>query len=125
MAADPALIASVRLLIADPAGPDQILSDEEITVALDRTGGSDLRAAARCLEAIAVSEVLVGKKIRTQDLTTDGPAVSAELRALAARYRAEADDADPELGAFDGFDLAPVVRDGRRPEHTNDTVWGL
>lgn len=125
MAADPALIASVRLLIADPTGPKQLLSDEEITTALDRTGGSDLRAAARCLEAIAVSEVLVGKKIRTQDLSTDGPAVSAELRALAARYRAEADDADPEAGAFDGFDLAPVVRAGRRPELTEPEVWGL
>lgn len=125
MAVDPALIASVRLLIADPTGPKQLLSDEEITTALDRTGGSDLRAAARCLEAIAVSEVLVGKKIRTQDLSTDGPAVSAELRALAARYRAEADDADPEAGRFDGFDLAPVTRAGRRPEHTNPQVWGL
>ena len=125
MAADPALIESVRLLIADPDGPDALLSDMQITTALERTDGSDLRAAARCLEAIAVSEVLVGKKIRTQDLTTDGTAVSAELRALAARYRAEADDADPELGGFDGFDLAPVVRGARRPEHTNDTVWGL
>lgn len=125
MAVDPALIESVRLLIADPAGDDQLLSDGQITTALDRVGGSDLRAAARCLEAIAVSEVLVGKKIRTQDLSTDGPAVSAELRALAARYRAEADDADPELGAFDGFDLAPVARGSRRPEHTNPQVWGL
>lgn len=125
MAVDSALIESVRLLIADPEGPDQLLTDSQITTALDRTGGSDLRAAARCLEAIAVSEVLVGKKIRTQDLSTDGPAVSAELRALAARYRQEADDADPEAGAFDGFDLAPVVRGSRRPELTEPEVWGL
>ena len=125
MDVDPELIKSVRLLIADPEGPDQLLTDSQIMTALDRTGGSDLRAAARCLEAIAVSEVLVGKKIRTQDLTTDAVAVSAELRALAARYRAEADEADPEAGAFDGFDLAPVTRTGRRPELTEPEVWGL
>ena len=71
-----------------------------------------------------MSEVLVGKKIRTQDLQTDGPAVSAELRALAARYRAEADGADPEAGTFDGFDLPLTQTDlaevsGMTPVHVS------
>lgn len=122
---DSALITAVRLLIADPAGADQLLTDSDITAALTAEGGSDLLAAARLLEAIAVSEVLVGKKIRTQDLQTDGPAVARELRAQAAAYRARARDLDPEAGAYDGFDLAPVARASRRPELTEPEVWGL
>ena len=41
---------------------------------------------------IAVNEVLVQKRIRLLDLTTDGPAEANALRALAAQYRAEADE---------------------------------
>lgn len=118
-------IDDVRFLIADLDPTDQLLPDSQLQAALAAEGGSVLLAAARCLEAIAVSEVLVGKKIRTQDLQTDGVAVARELREQAATLRARARDEDPDLGGFDGFDLAPVVRDGRRPEHTNDTVWGL
>lgn len=123
MAATEEQIASVRLLIADVDDPP-LLTDPQIATALTAEGGSDLRAAARCLEAIAVSEVLVGKKIATQDLNTDGAAVARELRALAAQYRQQARDEDPDLGAFDGFDLAPVLP-RRRPELTEPEVWGL
>lgn len=123
--ADPSTeqIEAVRFLIAD-LGTPPLLTDSQIGAALTAEGGSDLLAAARCLEAIAVSETLVGRKIRTQDLSTDGPAVSAELRALAEQYRARARDEDPETGAFDGFDLAPVLP-RRRPELTEPEVWGL
>lgn len=114
----------VRFLIAD-LGPDPLINDDQIDAAIAAEGGSDLLAAARCLEVIAVSEVLVGKKIATQDLTTDGAAVAKELREQAAQLRARARDEDPEAGAFDGFDLAPVERVRRRPELTEPEVWGL
>jgi len=85
----------VRLLIADTDESALLLSDEQVaaflTMALEN---SVHRAAAQALETIAASEVLVGKKIRTQDLQTDGPAVAAELRAQAAQLRATADQED-------------------------------
>lgn len=118
------LIAQVRSLIADTDPTRQILDDDAVEAYLTVEGWDALLAAAAALEAIAVSEVLVGKKIRTQDLQTDGPAVSAELRALAARYRARAAEIDAAADEWDGFDIVGG-RPGRRPEHTHHEVWGL
>lgn len=120
---NPEQVEQVRFLIADLGNP-QTLDNLQIAAALTAEGDSVLLAAARCLEAIAVSEVLVGKRIQTQDLSTDGAKVAAELRALAKQYRDRARDEDPEAGAFDGFDLAPVLP-RRRPELTEPEVWGL
>ena len=57
------------------------------------------------LRTIAASEVLVSKKIQSQDLSTDGPAVSAELRALAREWDAKADalEAAADGGGFIGY----------------------
>ena len=123
---NPEQVEQVRFLIADLDDPP-LLTSEQIDAALAAEGGNDLLAAARCLETIAVSEVLISKKIRTQDLTTDGAAVARELRAQAAALRARARDEDPDLGAWDGFDLAPVLP-RRRPELTEPEypeIWGL
>jgi hypothetical protein len=99
--ADAALVAQVRLLTADVGtGDRQILTDEQVQGYLDLNDANVRRAAADVLDAIAVSEVLVSKVIRTQDLTTDGAKVAAALQARAAQLRAQADDAD-EAGAFD------------------------
>lgn len=98
----------VRLLISDN-GDDPLFTDAQLATFLFVTNGSVFRAAARALVAIAVSEVLVSKKIRTQDLSTDGPAVAAELRALAREYEDQADAAEvffqivPNLGS-QGFE---------------------
>ena len=124
--ADPADIATVRLLIVDVAelSDDRLFTDAQVAAFIDLNGGVIRLAAADALEAIAVSEVLVSKKIRTQTLTTDGPAVSAELRALAARQRqlhAETVAADDE--GF--FDVVDTVASPSHPEHTNCEVWGL
>ncbi len=118
----------VRHLIADLAA-DPLLADEQIEVYLDLNDGNVRRAAADALEAIAVSETLVSKKIRTQDLATDGPAVSAELRALAARLRARADEVDAIAGEFEIFDIVDTPAPWRRPELTERvrgySVWGM
>lgn len=129
MAVTPEQIALVRLYSADlGTGAEQLLTDDQVIVLLTANGEAVRLAAADALEAIAASEVLVSKKIRTQDLTTDGPAVSAELRALAARQRtlhAEAVAADDE--GF--FDIVDTVSSCRRPELTEHgypyQVWGL
>lgn len=94
----------VRLLIADLDETDLILADDIIGGYLTLNDGSVKLAAADSLDAIATSEVLLAKKIRTQDLSTDGPAVAAELRGQAARLRARAEE---ETGAGSFFDIIP------------------
>ena len=116
--ADAALLDTVRVLIADPIPwprGDPLLSDDALAALLTLNGDDARLAAADALETIAVSEVLVSKKIRTQDLTTDGPAVSAELRALAKRLRDAAQAAAGLADAFDGFDLVDTVPSGCGP----------
>ena len=122
---------AVRLLLAD-VGSTQYLTDGQIDGYLQLNDGRVRRAAADALDAIAVSEVLVSKVIRTQDLQTDGAKVADALRARAAQLRAQ--DDDEELDAWGGFDLVPT-HSGRTcpPEHTGRVVewdqppqaWGL
>ena len=96
-------IAYVRLLIGDTDTADPILSDDELVTLIQRGGGA-LYGAADALDAIATSEVLISKKISTQDLSTDGPAVAAELRKQAAALRGRAD---------------------RQVAKVNEEAWGL
>lgn len=88
----------VRQFTTDTHPKVRLFSDADVQDALALNTGAGIPpgaavryAAADLLEMAAVSEVLVSKKIRTQDLSTDGPAVSAELRALAKRLRDAAD----------------------------------
>ncbi|WP_433460697.1 hypothetical protein [Micromonospora sp. CA-248212] len=85
-------IGMLRLLIADTSTvpADQLFSDEQLDGLLTLEGGTVKLAAAAALEVIARSEVLISKKISTQDLSTDGPAVAAELRAQAKALREQA-----------------------------------
>ena len=98
-----AAIRQVRVLIADMATPP-LLDDKTLQTYLEMQGWEEgarwavKRAAADALDAIATSEVLTAKKVRTQDLSTDGPAVSAELRKQATGLRQRADDEDPDFG---------------------------
>lgn len=112
----------VRLLIADVStDPDKrVLTDEQIQTYLDLEGQVVKAAAADALDAIAVSELLVSKVIRTQDLQTDGSKVAAELRARAAELRAQVADDDQA----DIFDVIPPAR-RCWPELTEPEVWGL
>ncbi|MGA3562634.1 N,N-dimethylformamidase beta subunit family domain-containing protein [Melissospora conviva] len=102
-----AAVGMVRLLAADLATPP-LFTDTQIRSMLAIEGGNVKRAAALVLETTAVSEVLIGKKITTQDLSTDSPAVAAELRARAKTLRDQAqadDDATAEADDGYGFDV--------------------
>lgn len=86
----------VRLLLGDDlTDPErQVFNGAEIANLLALNGGNPRRAAAQGLLLIAQSEVRLSKRITTQDLSTDGVAVAAELRAQAAELRRQADEAD-------------------------------
>ncbi|RHA38735.1 hypothetical protein [Cellulomonas rhizosphaerae] len=109
----------VRLLISDLDETRQILTDDHIAGYLGRWGleptdgvanrGAISRAAADALDAIATSEALVSKVIRTQAGTsTDGAKVADALRKQAATLRAQADtDEGGSDGAFDVIEFSP------------------
>ena len=103
----------VRLLIGDIDDTERIFNDSAIqafiTLALD---GNVKRAAAQALLTIAVNEVLVQKRIKLLDLSTDGPAEAESLRALANELMSQANNEEVE-GAFDWADMinTPAQRD--------------
>jgi hypothetical protein len=100
----------VRLLISDTS-TTPIFTNDEIGTFLDLNAGAVRLAAAEALDTIASNEALVSKKITTQDLSTDGPATAASLRAHAASLRAQHDRADngDGGGGFTAIDI-PVIR---------------
>lgn len=98
-------LGKVRVLIADVDEDNLLLSNEQITAYLSIEHGRVKRAAAQALDAIATSEVLVSKVIRTLDVQTDGAKVAAELRARATGLRQQDDDED-EDGPW-GIDVIP------------------
>ena len=84
-------VGRVRLLIPDTDEDNQLLIDPQIDALLTMEGSVKLAAAA-ALDIIASNEALVGKVITTQDLSTDGPKVAAELRARAKDLRRQVDE---------------------------------
>lgn len=93
--------------LTDPANPtadpEFYFSDAEIEGFLvEYTGDLDItpkrssvkRAAADVIDALANNEALVLKKIKTEDLQTDGAATANALRAGARALREQADDED-------------------------------
>ena len=111
----------LRLLISDVSEGAFILTAEQVDgylalwgIPTPDVGGAATRAtvkraAADALDAIAISEVLVSKVIKTQDLTTDGAKVATALHAQAVGLRAQADaeDATDEGGFFDVAEFSP------------------
>jgi hypothetical protein len=110
----------VRLLTADVDEANLTLDDAMIDGYLALHAGSPSkirRAAADALDAIATSEALVSKVIRTADgRTTDGAKVADALRKHAQQLRAEADQVDEDTAWDDdasGFgvtEFAPYPR---------------
>ena len=94
-------VAKVRLLISDIDDAQQIFNDPAISAFLSMAlDGNVKRAAAQALLAMATNEVLVQKRIKLLDLSTDGPAEAKALQDLAKQLREEADAEEIE-GAFD------------------------
>lgn len=98
-------VNKVRLLIADIDDTDQVFNDQAIQAFIDMALDSNLkRAAASALLVMATNEVLVQKRIKLLDLSTDGPAEAEALRKLAQQYRDEA-DAEEVSGAFNWAEM--------------------
>ena len=99
----------VRLLCTDSVVAYEIFDDDDIDAFLSLESSGVKKAAALALETIASSEVLVQKRIKLLDLSTDGPAESTELlkRATLLRAQAEAD----EEGEYSPIDCAELVYD--------------
>jgi len=99
-------VAKVRLLISDIDDASQIFNDQAISAFLSMAlDGNIKRAAAQALLVMATNEVLVQKRIKLLDLSTDGPAEAEALRKLALQYRAEADEEE----ITDAFDWAEQI----------------
>jgi len=123
-------IRITRVLIPDTeevfgVGEDETLfSDDDIADFISAGGNSVLRAAGLACLAIGTSEALISKKIRTQDLQTDGPAVADAMQKKAALLFKRADD---EASAIDAsyFDIIDFGEGwGDTPELTEWTwVW--
>lgn len=112
-------IGQVRLLMAD-VGATEYLSDFQVGDFLALNGDNPYLAAADALESIAVSEVLVGKVIKTQDLSTDGAKVAEALMKLAALRRKRGEEiAAADAGDDFAFSIAYFPDGDYRPEHTN------
>lgn len=103
-------ISRVRWRITDKDPDFAIFDDDEIATAIVMEAGVIKRAAALCLETIAADEALVQKVIKILQLSTNGPAVAAELRANAKLLRDQAAD---EVTGEDSatFDIAEWVVD--------------
>ena len=100
----------VRLLCTDTDGVNPLFQDDEIDTFLSLMGSNILRTAAVALFTIAAQEVLLMKRIKLLELTTDGPAEADALRRLALEYQEKADLA--EAGEAGGaFDIAELVVD--------------
>jgi hypothetical protein len=115
-------LGRVRLLIPDLDAEHLLFVDDQLAAFLDLEGDNVRRAAACALETLASNEAMVSKVIRTQDLSTDGVKVAAELRARAAHLRALADRADDEADG-DGSGFGIVEFPPCRSAELAEDVW--
>ena len=80
-------IGKVRLNIPDTNVVDAIFTDDEIQSFLDQEQDNIFFAAADAVDTLATNQAYVLKVKTTGDLTFNGAAVSAELRARATALR--------------------------------------
>ncbi len=100
---------------------EYIFTDEQLEQFLVVAKGSVLRATAYANYALASSEALISKVIKTQDLSTDGAKVAEALIAKgdAMMKRADKEEEDDNFAFFQMIDFP--VGDGR-PELT-EPYW--
>lgn len=127
-------VGIVRLLIPDTkqvidpanrgAGAEYIFSDAELNGFISLNSQRLKFAAADAIDAIARNEALVLKKIRSEDLQTDGPSVLNALAVSSQNLRQQAQreleevwasqsvdivDYQPTLTPFDVFEATPML----------------
>lgn len=108
--------------IADPSfmwSDDAIQSflDDEAIIDDVATQPTVLRAAASILVATANNENLILKKLVTDDLQTDGPAVAKAMLASAQELRKRADDIDAATSEAEIFIAVPYPMFGSYPQY--------
>lgn len=82
------LIPDIEQIDWDDTGESSYLfEDDHIQAFLDINRGRVKRAAADAVEAIATSEALISKVIKTEDLQTDGAKVANALLVRARQLR--------------------------------------
>lgn len=99
-------VGIIRLLTSDVDTTDPFFSDAELQAFLDLEIGDIRTAAAQALDTIASNEALTAKVIKTLDLQTDGPALSADLRERAQSLRAQTRDIGEDF-SFDAVQFVP------------------
>lgn len=91
---------------ADPTAPaDYLMDDGQLQSYLALNGDKLYGAAADALLAIAANEALVSKKIRTEDLSTDGSVIANSLRQIAQEFRTRQKEEDAEDAALEAFEI--------------------
>lgn len=95
----------------DDGNPSFLFTDAQITTYLAINDGSVKRATADAVEALGTSEAYISKKIKTEDLETDGAAVANALFNRARQLRQSADEEDDR----DDMSYFSVVRYRPRP----------
>jgi hypothetical protein len=96
-------IEKMRILIPDTEAVFEgqtLFTDTELTSYVEIGGGSVLRGAAYAMIAIANSEAMISKVIKTQDLATDGAKVAEAFRKNAEVLLARADKEDDLANSF-------------------------
>ena len=96
-------IQKMRVLIPDNEqifDGDYLFSDNDLNAYLEVANNSVLRAASYAVLAIATSEAMISKVIKTQDLSTNGAAVADALRLTAKQLADRADKEDELSGEF-------------------------
>lgn len=117
---DTASIAIIRTLIPDTEAVfdgTTLFTDTEIGHYYTAGRGSIPRAAAFAMLAIANSEAIISKVIRTQDLQTDGAKLAEAMRKNAEALFARADKED-ELDNGFYFNIVDYGFGQTRPELT-------
>lgn len=87
------------------ADPSYMFEDSQLNVFLALNGGKVKAAAADAIDTLATNEAMISKKIRTEDLQTDGPAVANAMRLHATVLRAAQKREDEEADMLDSFNV--------------------
>ena len=118
-------IQKMRVLIPDNEqifDGDYLFSDNDLNAYLEVANNSVLRAASYAVLAIANSEAIISKIIKTQDLSTNGAAVADALR-LTAKQLADRADKEDELAGEFYLNVVDYGVGQNRPELTEWNYW--